>query len=308
VTIAIVVIAVLTLAFVVSAVSGVHRGIQWLSNTNMVLAIILNTFTESLGGYLANLIPMSFRTAAFGDADWLASWTIFYWAWWISWAPFVGTFIARISRGRTIREFVVGVLLVPSVVSFVWFAVLGGTAIDLELRGVGDISGAVNEGLENALFATLNQFPLAGLMSLIAVILVALFFVSGADAASVVMGMLSSRGNINPQAWVVVIWRTLTGTAILLLAVGLDGLQTAAILSAAPFVLVMIGLCWSLFRALRTEQVPGRAPRRRSWAGRSPVREESAHHSRWPGRKVPSSAANTVAGEAIHEIGVAALP
>ena len=266
----------MTFAFVVSAVTGVHRGIQWLSNTNMVLAgvlivflflvgptvFILNTFTESLGAYLANLIPMSFRTAAFEDAEWLASWTIFYWAWWISWAPFVGTFIARISRGRTIREFVVGVLLVPSVVSFVWFAVLGGTAINLELRGVGDISGAVNEGLENALFATLNQFPLAGLMSLIAIILVALFFVSGADAASVVMGMLSSRGNINPQAWIVVIWGSLTGAAaaILLLAGGLDGLQTAAILSAAPFVLVMIGLCWSLFRALRTEQVPGVVP------------------------------------------------
>jgi glycine betaine transporter len=271
-----VVIAVLTAAFVISAVSGVHRGIQWLSNTNMVLPVvlitflflvgptvfILNTFTESLGAYLANLIPMSFRTAAFGDAEWLSSWTIFYWAWWISRAPFVGTLIARISRGRTIREFVVGVLLVPSVVSFVWFAVLGGTAINLELRGVGDISGAVNEGLENALFATLNQFPLAGLMSLIAIILVAFFFVSGADAASVVMGMLSSRGNINPQSWIVVIWGTLTGAAaaILLLAGGLDGLQTAAILSAAPFVLVMIGLCWSLLKALRTEQVPGVIP------------------------------------------------
>ncbi len=156
----------------------------------------------------------------------------------------------------------VGVLLIPSVVSFVWFAVLGGTAINLELRGVGDISGAVNEGLENALFATLNQFPLAGLMSLIAIILVAFFFVSGADAASVVMGMLSSRGNINPQGWIVVIWGTLTGAsaAILLLAGGLDGLQTAAILSAAPFVLVMIGLCWSLIKALRTEQVPGVIP------------------------------------------------
>jgi glycine betaine transporter len=274
--IAILVIAVLTLAFVLSAVSGVHRGIQWLSNTNMVLAVILvvflfvvgptvfilNTFTEALGGYLANLIPMSFRTAAFGDADWLASWTIFYWAWWISWAPFVGTFIARISRGRTIREFVVGVILVPSVVSFIWFAILGGTAINLELAGTGNISEAVNEGLENALFSTLNQFPLAGLMSLIAIILVALFFVSGADAASVVMGMLSTRGNINPSRPVVVVWGTFTGAAaaICLLAGGLEGLQTAAILSAAPFVLIMVGLGYSLFKALRTERVPGVQP------------------------------------------------
>ncbi|MCA1718916.1 MAG: BCCT family transporter [Actinobacteria bacterium] len=216
VTVAIIVIAVLTVAFVVSAISGVHRGIQWLSNTNMVLAVllllflfvvgptvfILNTFTEALGGYFASLIPMSFRTAAFSDDAWLASWTIFYWAWWISWAPFVGTFIARISRGRTIREFVVGVILIPSVVSFVWFAILGGTALNLELTGAGVISEAVNEGLENALFATLGQFPLAGLMSVIAIVLVALFFISGADAASVVMGMLSSKGNINPsRAW-----------------------------------------------------------------------------------------------------------
>jgi len=147
--VAILVIAVMTALFILSAVSGVHRGIQWLSNVNMVLAVvlvlfllvvgptvfILNTFTESIGGYVSNLVPMSFRTAAFSDADWLASWTIFYWAWWISWTPFVGTFIARISKGRTIREFILGVLVVPSVVTFVWFGVLGGTAINLELSG-----------------------------------------------------------------------------------------------------------------------------------------------------------------------------
>jgi glycine betaine transporter len=276
VPVAIIIIAVLTAAFVVSAVSGVHRGIQWLSNTNMVLAIILilflfvlgptvfilNTFVESLGGYLANLVPMSFRSGAFSSDSWLASWTIFYWAWWISWTPFVGTFIARISRGRTIREFVVGVLLIPSVVSFVWFAVLGGTAINLELRGVGNIADAVGEGPEVALFATLNQFPLAAVMSLLAVVLVALFFISGADAASVVMGMLSSKGTLNPGGLIVVVWGVLTGAAaaICLLAGGLEGLQTAAIISAAPFVLVMIGLCWSTFKELRSESLPGMAP------------------------------------------------
>jgi glycine betaine transporter len=274
--VAILIIVVLTLAFVVSAVSGVHRGIQWLSNTNMVLAIILvlflfvlgptvfilNTLVESLGGYLANLVPMSFRSGAFSSDSWLASWTIFYWAWWISWTPFVGTFIARISRGRTIREFVVGVLLIPSVVSFVWFAVLGGTAINLELGGVGNIADAVSQGPEVALFATLNQFPLAAVMSLLAVILVALFFISGADAASVVMGMLSSRGTLDPRAQIVVVWGVLTGAAaaICLLAGGLEGLQTAAIISAAPFVLVMIGLCWSIFKELRNETLPGVAP------------------------------------------------
>src|ERR687894_401853 len=301
--VAIIVIAIMTAAFVVSAVSGVHRGIQWLSNTNMVLAIILvvflfvlgptvfilNTFVESLGGYLANLVPMSFRSGAFSSDSWLATWTIFYWAWWISWTPFVGAFIARISRGRTIREFVVGVLLIPSVVSFVWFAVLGGTALNLELRGVGNIADAVSQGPEVALFATLNQFPLAAVMSLLAVILVALFFISGADAASVVMGMLSSRGTLNPRGPIVIIWGVLTGAAaaICLLAGGLEGLQTAAIISAAPFVLVMIGLCWSILKELRGESLPAAAPE----PGRAAIRptgtaapQQTSSLDREPGR------------------------
>src|SRR5215204_4715691 len=212
------IIAFMTVAFILSAVSGVHKGIQWLSNINMVLAVVLvlflvvvgptvfifNTFTESVGGYFANLIPMSFRTAAFGDADWLAAWTIFYWAWWISWTPFVGTFIARISKGRTIREFVLGVLVVPSLVTFVWFGVLGGSALNLELSGGGNIVDAVSQSPAAALFATLNEFPLAVLMSVLAMVLVALFFISGADAGAVVMGMLSSRGVLEPNRMVVV--------------------------------------------------------------------------------------------------------
>ena len=277
---AIVVIAILTLAFILSAVSGVHRGIQWIANTNMVLAVflvvfvfvlgptvfILRTFTESLGDYLFNLIPMSFRAGAFSDADFISTWTVFYWAWWISWAPFVGTFIARISRGRTIREFVFGVILAPSVVSFVWFAVLGGTAINLQLTGaVNNLAETAANNQPGALFLTLQQLPLFSLMSLIVIILVALFFVSGADAASVVMGMLSSRGNLDPRRWTLVVWGTFTGAAaaICLLAgaiqgsvdVALSALQAVAIASAAPFVLVLIGLCFSILKALREESV-----------------------------------------------------
>jgi glycine betaine transporter len=284
---AIVVIAVLTLCFILSAISGVHRGIQWLANTNMVLAVflllflfvlgptvfILDTFVQSIGGYLANIIPMSFRTASYGDSAFVSGWTVFYWAWWISWAPFVGTFIARISRGRTIREFVVGVILVPSVVSFVWFANLGGTAIDLQLSGAADIAGPVSAGNQpGALFLTLQQFPLFWLTALIVVILVALFFISGADAASVVMGMLSSRGNLHPKSWNIIVWGTFTGAAaaICLLAGAIQGsvsaaitaLQSVAIASAAPFVLVLIGLCFSIHRALREERVPVGEPGR----------------------------------------------
>jgi glycine betaine transporter len=281
---AIVVIAILTAAFILSAISGVHKGIQWIANTNMVLAVfllvfvfflgptvfILNTLTESLGGYLANLIPMSFRTAAFSDGAFVSSWTVFYWAWWISWAPFVGTFIARISRGRTIREFVFGVILAPSVVSFVWFAILGGTAINLQLTGAADIAETAANNQPAALFLTLEQFPLFWLMSGITIILVALFFVSGADAASMVMGMLSSRGNLHPRAWNIVLWGVFTGAAaaICLLAGAIQGsvdaaltaLQAVAIASAAPFVLVLIGLCFSILKALREERVPGVTP------------------------------------------------
>ena len=269
--IAVAIIAVLTLAFVLSAVSGVHRGIQWLSNTNMLLAIALllfllvvgptvfqfETLVESIGGYLTTIVPASFRTGAFGDAEWLSTWTIFYWAWWISWAPFVGTFIARISKGRTIREFVVGVLLIPSGVSFVWFAVFGGAAIDLQLSGTANLGEIVGTP-EVALFSTLEEFPLSGMTSFVVIILVALFFISGADAASLVMGMLSSHGSLTPRRAVTVLWGVSTGAAaaILLLANGLSALQQAAIIAAAPFTLVMIGLCVSLFKGLAADVAP----------------------------------------------------
>jgi glycine betaine transporter len=296
------IIVVMTVLFILSAVSGVHRGIQWLSNINMVLAVllvvflvivgptvfILNTFTESIGGYFSTLVPMSFRTAAFGDADWLATWTIFYWAWWISWTPFVGTFIARISRGRTIREFVLGVLVAPSVVTFVWFAVFGGTAINLELSGSAGIVDAVSESPAVALFATLNEFPLAGITSLLAILLVAIFFISGADAGAVVMGMLSSRGALEPSKAVVAIWGALAGAAaaICLLSGGLEGLQQAAIISAAPFVLVMICMCYSLFKELRAERVARPAPEPERAAGRltgAPAPQQSSSLEREAG-------------------------
>ena len=268
--IAVLIIAVLTAAFVLSAVSGVHKGIQWLSNGNMVLAILLvlfllivgptvfmfETLVESIGGYLTLIVPASFRTGAFGDSEWLSAWTIFYWAWWISWAPFVGTFIARISKGRTVREFVIGVLGIPSGVSFIWFAVFGGAAIDLQLGGT-DLGGIVATP-EIALFTMLEEFPISGMTSFIVIVLVALFFISGADAASLVMGMLSSYGNLNPGRLVTVFWGVSTGAsaAVLLLAGGLSSLQQAAIIAAAPFTLVMIGLCISVFKALAEEAAP----------------------------------------------------
>ena len=265
------IIAVLTAAFVVSAVSGVAKGIQWLSNTNMVLAILLALFLfvvgptvfmldlipTSIGSYVQTLPGMSARTGAEG-ADmqaWLEGWTVFYWAWWLSWTPFVGMFIARISRGRTIRQFVTGVLVVPSLVSVIWFCVLGGAAMNLQLEGV-DIAGA--GGLESQLFTTLDSFPLATVTSVLVMALVAIFFVSGADAASIVMGTLSQKGTQEPSRFNVVFWGVATGASagVMLLVGGTDalsGLQTITIVAALPFVVVMVGLAVALVKDLRRD-------------------------------------------------------
>ena len=218
---------------------------------------ILNLLPTSLGSYFQDLAMMSARTGAEGaDVDtWLQSWTIFYWAWWISWTPFVGMFIARISRGRTIRQFVTGVLLVPSVVSLVWFAVFGGAAIKVQQGGV-DLAG---EGsIEQQLFSLLDQYPIAIIASVLVMVLVAIFFVSGADAASIVMGSLSERGTIKPSRGTVIFWGIAMGAvALVMLLVGgedaLTGLQTITIIAALPFVLVMIGLAVALVKDLRSD-------------------------------------------------------
>ncbi|MYT74522.1 BCCT family transporter [Streptomyces sp. cg28] len=272
-TLLVVIIAVLTVAFVASAVSGVEKGIQWLSNTNMVLALILAVFVfvagptiivldllpTSLGAYFGELPQLVGRTEASsgkGVADWLGSWTVFYWAWWISWTPFVGMFIARISRGRTIRQFVGGVILVPSTVSLIWFAIFGGTA--MKMKEHGQLGGA--DTPEAQLFGVLHEFPIATASSILVMILVGIFFVSGADAASIVMGTLSQKGALEPGRFVVIFWGVVTGAvaAVMLLIGGgsdnaLTGLQNLTILVAAPFTLVMIGMCVALMRDLRQD-------------------------------------------------------
>ena len=271
------IIAVLTVGFVLSAVSGVAKGIQWLSNFNMVLAIglalfvfvagptlfVLDLLPTAIAAYFGDLPQMVGRTNAQGGevATWLSYYTVFYWAWWISWTPFVGMFIARISRGRTIRQFVTGVLLVPSLVSLVWFAVFGGSAIKLQMDGV-DIYGA--GGVEAQLFTMLENFPLATFTSILVMVLVAVFFVSGADAASLVMGTLSQNGALEPKRAVVIFWGVATGgvAAVMLLvggADGLNGLKTITIVAAVPFALVMVGLCVALWKDLAHDPLIVRA-------------------------------------------------
>jgi len=267
------IIVVLTICFIASAVSGVARGIQYLSNINMVLAVLLAVFVflvgptvfmlnlvpTSIGSYLSDFGLMASRSGATGGdtmSRWLQSWTIFYWAWWISWTPFVGMFIARISRGRTIRQFVGGVLLVPSVISVLWFSIFGGAAIDLARAGVAVAEG----GAEAQTFNVLAELPFTEITSVIVMLLVAIFFVSGADAASVVMGTLSQRGSLAPSRWVVIFWGAATGAvAAVMLAIGgsaaLSGIQNLTFIAALPFTVVMVAMCFALMRDLLQDPV-----------------------------------------------------
>ncbi|WP_309070186.1 BCCT family transporter [Arthrobacter sp.] len=286
----VVIVTILTLCFVASAVSGISRGIQWLSNINMVLAVvlalivfiagptlfILNLIPSAVGDYARDLAEMSSRTEAVGDESlrtWMTSWTIFYWAWWISWTPFVGLFIARISRGRTIRQFVTGVLLVPSVVSVIWFATFGGAAFHVQQEAdeanapglVTMVDGAPTVNFDGALFDLVKNLSMPDWATtaviVLAMVLVAIFFITGADAASIVMGSLSSNGAEQPRRGVVIFWGCLTGAvaAVMLLAGGdepseaLSGLQRITIVAALPFVIVMMLLCFALTKDLRRD-------------------------------------------------------
>ncbi|GAB3646968.1 BCCT family transporter [Glycomyces tarimensis] len=269
-----VVVGSLTLAFVVSAFSGVHRGIKAMSTTNIVLASVLLAFLltvgptvyvldslpATVGSYLNELPSLATTTGAFADQEWLANWTLFFWAWALSWAPFVGTFIARVSKGRTIREFIVGVLLVPSAGCAVWFAVVGGTAVRTQLSGEADLVASLDQGLETALFSLLETMPLAQITGGIAIVLVGLYFITGGDSASLVLGTLTGRGRMRPNRWVVVTWGVLIGAvaAVLLAVGGLRALQDAVTLVALPYTFILFGMCWALYRELRTD--PGAAP------------------------------------------------
>ncbi|MFF5793029.1 BCCT family transporter [Paeniglutamicibacter sp. NPDC012692] len=288
----VVVITVLTVCFVLSAVSGIARGIQWLSNINMVLALllavlvfvlgptllILNLVPSAIGDFIRDLPSMASRTESAGDESvraWMSGWTIFYWAWWVSWAPFVGMFIARISRGRTIRQFVTGVLLVPSLVSVIWFSIFGGAAFDVQLKAeasngatgsmVSMVEGKPSIDFQGAMFDLVHHLGTSPgvtlALAILTMVLVGIFFVTGADSASIVMGSLSTNGRLEPSKRVIVFWGVLTGAvaAIMLLAGGddpgeaLNGLKNITIVSALPFAIVMFILCIALVKDLRRD-------------------------------------------------------
>lgn len=263
------IIAVVTVLFMISAWSGISKGIRYLSNTNMILAVvlllvmlilgptllILNLFTNTLGSYAQNLLEMSFRMAPL-DAEnrsWIDSWTIFYWAWWISWSPFVGIFIARVSRGRTIREFMAGVLLLPSLVSFFWFAVFGSSSINVQQAGNIDLTGLLTE---EVLFAVFNEYQFGAILSVIAILLIGTFFITSADSATFVLGMQTTYGSLTPSNYVKLTWGLAQSTVavILLSANGLQALQNALIIAAFPFSFVMVLMMISTYKSLNQER------------------------------------------------------
>ncbi|MGA8942382.1 MAG: BCCT family transporter [Thermoactinomyces sp.] len=272
-----VIIVTVTILFILSATSGLNKGIKYLSNLNILLAILLmlfvlltgptkfimNLFTTTLGSYIQELPQMSFYLGPFNRQanNWIQDWTIFYWAWWIAWAPFVGTFIARISRGRTIREFVIGVLLVPTVFGAFWFSVLGGTGLHMDMSmNIPLFEVMSNRGTETALFSMLSQLPLSIIMIMLAVFLISSFFITSADSATFVLGMQSTNGSLNPPNSIKWIWGVIISSfaAILLYSGGLEGLQMASVIVAFPFAFILIGIAFSLIEAFRKEMPKSR--------------------------------------------------
>ncbi|MEQ8378580.1 BCCT family transporter [Parvibaculum sp.] len=262
-------IAGITLLATASVVSGINAGIRRLSELNLALAILLMVFVlvvgptvfllqatmQNTGAYLSDIVSKTFTLYAYQPNEWIGGWTLFYWGWWISWSPFVGMFIARVSRGRTIREFVIGVLLVPSGFTFLWFTVFGNTALAMQLDGTAQMVDAVQADVAVALFQFLGHLPLASISMTIATLLVVTFFVTSSDSGSLVIDIITSGGEPEPPVWQRVFWALMEGlvAAVLLLAGGLAALQTGAIASGFPLALILLVVCYGLFTALRHE-------------------------------------------------------
>ena len=280
----ILVIAVLTLLFTGSALTGVSKGIKYISQITLTMATLLglfvfitgpsgfvsNLFVRSIGAFAGDFLELSLMTPTnAADSEWMLGWTYFMMAWWLSWSAFVGIFLAKISRGRTIREFVAGVLLVPSAVFFIWFTVMGGSAIKFDIDGAA-IGEATQNNLDTAFFSLLDQLPLSLLASTFTIIMVILFFVSSADSNTFVLSSLSSHGSFAPRRPVIATWGALTGgcAIVLLLVGGLQALQQAAMLSAVPFTAIVVILGIALIKELRIDhQIAEEAARERRVLG-----------------------------------------
>ncbi|WP_114779171.1 BCCT family transporter [Botryobacter ruber] len=269
VTTQIMLIAGITGIATISVVTGVDKGVRILSEWNIRIALlilvavlvlgptvfILGSYVQNTGSYLGNFLQLSFWNEAYSTRNWQGGWTVFYWAWWISWAPFVGIFIARVSKGRTIREFVLGVLIVPSLLSFLWMTVFGSTALREVLAGETAVSEAVAADISTALFVFFEQLPFSTILSVIGIVLVAGFFVTSSDSGSLVVDSLTSGGRTDSPVGIRIFWALAEGgvAAVLLLGGGLQALQTAVIITGLPFALILLLMCYSLYRGVSEE-------------------------------------------------------
>ncbi|UOR10363.1 BCCT family transporter [Halobacillus amylolyticus] len=269
-----VITGVLLALYLTSSSTGLDKGIKWLSNLNLGLCLlllafvfiagptvfILNTFTLGLGDYFANYITYSLRLTPYKGGTWLQDWTIFYWAWAIAWSPFVGAFVARVSRGRTIREFVVGVLIVPPLIACLWIATFGGTALNSDLMNGTNIAEVVNSDLTLALFETYNYLPMTDILSILSIALIATFLITSADSATYILASMTAEGSLVPPLIAKMVWGVLMAAiaAVLLVAGGLDALQTASLVSALPFAVILFIFMYAFMKMIRHEPIPQR--------------------------------------------------
>ena len=285
ITTQIILIAIITSLATISVVLGLDGGIKRLSELNLYLAgflllfvflagstfFLLNAFIQNIGSYLSSVVFMTFNQYSYDKTSWISSWTLFYWAWWIAWAPFVGMFIARVSRGRTIREFIIGVLFVPVGFTFIWMTVFGNSAIDAIMHdGFILLSSAVSSDVSTALFRFLEHFPFSSITSILAIVLVITFFITSSDSGSLVIDTIASGGKHNNPVWQRIFWAITQGiiAIALLLAGGLTALQSASIIIALPFAIVMLIACWGLYKALSLETIRNESLQHHMNAGR----------------------------------------
>lgn len=269
----IIIIAVISVIYIWSAVSGIEKGIKLISDANLYIAFglmilcvlvgphvkMINSFTNGIGEYLGSIIPDSLGLSTYGDNSWIEGWRIFYWAWWIAWAPFVGIFIARISKGRTIREFIAGVVLAPTLGSLIWFAIFGTLGIDLGIQNKLSLEALAEVAAvpETGLFVVMNEYPFGTVLSIVALVLLCTFFITSANSGTFVLSMLSSKGDLNPPNSKKVLWGVVQSVLAvgLLIAGGLKPLQIISIAAAFPFIFIMLFAGVSLVKALKEEKI-----------------------------------------------------
>lgn len=265
------IILIVTVIFLLSVMSGLNKGMRYLSITNLGLAgslllfalltgptvFVLEHFILTTGQYLTQLPSLSFDTTPYTDNEWMGEWTLFYWAWVISWSPFVGTFIARVSRGRTLQEFITGVLFVPTLITIVWFVTFGGAGMYFEMNQGVNIASVTAETPEAGLFLVIEQLPFQLVLSMAALILISIFFITSANSATYVLGVFSSSGDLNPKRPILLVWGLLISSiaAVLLSSGGLDGMQAIATIIALPFTGIMILMMVAVYKSLHHEGI-----------------------------------------------------